>query len=139
MVYEITRADSDGLYQPESRTETETFMNRDDVAHFVVLSQKPSSHDCFALIRNTHYSKESGREELISLRIIDWMDMSWYIISVPKIEKALMVRAATANYLTIISIQALRQSAIDWSDFPLLGENIYVLLHREVLPHALQL
>ena len=133
MVYEVIKAAEDGVYQPESSEVAEAFIARKELVHFVVLSQRPSAHDCFALLKNTHYSKNTDREGLISLRLVDWMSLNWYIISIPAIEKDYMVRAAAASGLSVSTMAIRFKNGVAWTMFPFTGENVFIL-NRALYP-----
>jgi hypothetical protein len=87
----------------ESDEEFEAFFASPLLVHYVGMLKpaRPGVTDCFKLLEHSYFKPGTSRNVLFSIRVIEWMDMIWGIVSIPIEEKHFMEKAAQASYLLV--------------------------------------
>ena len=92
-----------GIEVAESPTDYQRFFADPSFIHYAGMLNppRPGVLDCVQMLENIHYKPGSDRNHLFLLRLLDWQDILWTIVSIPIAEKANMERVAQVNGLRI--------------------------------------
>ena len=80
-----------GVPIPESDEQFQQFMKNEHLVHFVgmLMPPRPGVMECIDSIEQKHFKPGTLRNELFLMRIIDWSDIVWIMISIPIKDKNL--------------------------------------------------
>lgn len=88
----------------ESEVDYQRFFADPKFIHYVGMLNplRPGVPDCFHTLEFQYYKPRTARNHLYILRLLEWCDMLWGIVSIPIEEKHLMERAAKVNGLRVV-------------------------------------
>ena len=120
---------SRGVLIDESPTDYQRFFADPRFIHYVGMLNppRPGVSDCFETLERRYFPPGTPRNHLYILRILNWMDIGWGIVSIPIGEKNLMERAAQVNRLRIVSGVPTMLTAHATHHFPVSNERIFTL------------
>lgn len=87
----------------ESDEALQAFFADPKYIHYVgmIMPPRPGVADTMQMLEFTHYRPNTPRNDLFQLRIIEWMGITWAIVSIPIAEKAFMEHMALVNSVRI--------------------------------------
>lgn len=124
--------DGNGILVSENEKQFLEFMAVERFVHFVGMMNppRPGVSECITLLEHTYYKPNTPRNELFIMRIVEWANMVWVIISIPTEERSFMEQIADSCGLriangtpTIIDGKGVRQ-------FPANNERVFTLENK---------
>lgn len=91
----------DGEAEVESPKDYQHFFENTDFIHYIGMMYPPKTavSDCISMLENTHYKPDTDRNHLFVMRVLDWQDIKWMIVSIPFGEKVNMETIAQEHGL----------------------------------------
>ena len=125
-------ADQDGCLVSETDEQMQEFMRNERFIHYVgmINPPRPGVSECITLLEHKHYQPKTPRNELFIMRLIDWNDIMWVIISIPIEEKNLMEAVADECGLRIADGIPTMISGGGVERFPISNERIFTLENK---------
>ena len=117
-----------GILVQESEADMQKFFARKGMIHYVMMAMRPGVGDCIHDLEHNHYKPATPRNDLFVMRLIEWQDLQWLIVSIPESEKVFMERAAAAHGLCVrdgVVIAMLTGGSVQ--TFPVKNPNVFVL------------
>lgn len=113
----------------ESPTDFQRFFANPGYIHYAGMLQppRPGVSDCIQMLEHTHYKPGTNRNHLFMMRLLDWQDMLWVIISIPIAEKVNMERVAQVNGLRVANGVPTMFAGGDVHHFPVSNDRIFTL------------
>ncbi|MCR4286097.1 MAG: hypothetical protein NUW00_04355 [Candidatus Kaiserbacteria bacterium] len=92
-----------GTMIDESPEDCQRFFANEGFIHYVGMLNppRPGVLDCFQTLENSYFHPGTPRNHLFILRVLEWMDILWGVVSIPIGEKHLMERSAQLNRLKV--------------------------------------
>lgn len=78
----------------ETDEQLQKFLENGQFMHFVGMYIRPGVKEWISLLEHTHYIPRTPRNEFFQLRIIEWEDMIWFLVSIPVAERHLAEETA---------------------------------------------
>jgi hypothetical protein len=99
----------DGTAVIESPVDYQRFFANPGFIHYagMISPPRPGVDDCIQMLEHTNYKPGSDRNHLFVIRVLEWQDILWAIVSIPIAEKANMERIAQVNGLRVETVYRL--------------------------------
>ncbi len=122
-------AKDDELVTTESEEDSRVFFSDPHYIHYIGMMRplRPGVNDCFEMLEHTHFTPGTPRNDLFHLRIVNWMEVMWGIVSIPIAEKELMERVAQINRLRAVRGSPVIIDGTGPRMFPFDSANMFVL------------
>lgn len=113
----------------ESPSDYHRFFANPKFIHYVgmLMPPRPGFEDCIKMLEFTHYVPNTERNHLFVMRVLDWADILWGIISIPFEEKHFMERMAQVNGLRIADGIPTMFAEGGVHPFPIMSRNLFTL------------
>ena len=94
---------ADGNPREESNEAFQAFFEDPAYIHYIgmLLPPRPGVADTMQMLEFNHYRPNTPRNDLFQLRMVEWMEITWGIVSIPIAEKAFMEHIALVNSVRI--------------------------------------
>ena len=114
----------------ESTEDMQKFFAEPGRIHYVGLMgpPMPGVSDCFQTLEFKYFTPGTPRNDLYIMRLIEWKDFLWGVVSIPIEEKHLMERAAQVNCLRIESGAPAILDRDGGHRFPVTSEGMFTLV-----------
>lgn len=121
-----------GVLIPEDEKQFQEFLKSDRFIHYVgMLSPpRPGVQECFAVLEYSFYNPSSNRNEFFIMKIVEWSDIVWAIVSIPIEEKKLMEKVANECGLRIADGVPTMISCDGIEKFPAQNERVFTLENK---------
>ena len=118
-----------GVQVEESDDDVRVFFGDPHFVHFVgMLSPpRPGVADCLQMLEHTHFASNTPRNDLFIMRIIEWGEILWGIVSIPVAEREHMDRIAQVNGLHAVRGSPVMIDAAGPHMFPIDCANLHTL------------
>lgn len=118
-----------GILVEESDEELQKFVANPDFIHYVGMLNppRPGLTDCMQTLEFKYFRPGTPRNELFNVRILEWEEIQWVIVSIPIKEKHLMERAAQVNRLRVADGVPTVFSGRGANQFPISNERVFTL------------
>ncbi|MFC1594805.1 hypothetical protein ACFL3E_00035 [Patescibacteria group bacterium] len=122
----------DCLIRHETDDEVRAFVSDPKYTHFVGMLEppRPGVIECITALELTHYKPDTPRNDDFHLRIINWSDIAWILVSIPTNEVCLMESTADACGLRIANGVPTMISQGEFSQFPANNERVFTLENK---------
>jgi hypothetical protein len=96
---------ADGIPVNESDEDLKRFIDDPYFIHYVGMLNppRPGVADCIQMLEHMYFKPGTPQNDLLHVRIIEWMDITWVMVSIPIAEKHRMESMAQVNQLKIVS------------------------------------
>ncbi len=88
---------------------------------------RPGVEDCIQMLEQSYYKPGTDRNHLFIMRVLEWQDMLWVIVSIPIGEKAHMERVAQVNGLRVANGVPTMLSGDGVHRFPVSNDRVFTL------------
>lgn len=121
-----------GIPIPESDEDLQNFLEYPEWIHYVgmFVPPRPGVHECIALLEHQHYQPGTERNDLFIMRIIEFSQMLWVMISIPISEKHLMEEVSDECGLRIADGVPTSISLEGVEAFPASNERVFTLENK---------
>lgn len=118
-----------GPIRNESKAELEEFLRNQDYISFVgmIAPRRPGVQLCFVTLEYRYYIPDTPRNEKYFLRIFEWQNTVWAMVSIPREDKHLMEEVAAECGLRIADGIPHMISAEGVIPFPAGTNNVFTL------------
>lgn len=118
-----------GILEQESGSELMAFVSDPYFVHYIgmLIPLRPGVDKCFQQLEFSHFKPGTNRNDLYHMRIIEWMEITWGIISIPVGDKKLMEEVAGACGLQAVHAIPHVLSTQGISRFPFCNSNTFTL------------
>ncbi len=117
----------DGYYTYETEKELCNFAENKELTHYVCMSMRSGVKKFTTKLEFTHYKPGTSRNDLLSIRILAWNDLTWFVISVPSKEKHLLDDVLILCGLRVADGVPMILGAGCRAQFPITGDNVFTL------------
>lgn len=113
----------------ESDEDLQRFFANPGFIHYVGMLNppRPGVADCFQTLEFSYFKPETPRNHLYVLRILEWEEILWGIVSIPIEEKHLMEKSAQVNRLRIANGVPMMFMGDKCSQFPVSNDRVFTL------------
>ena len=111
----------------ESFEQLEEFVKNKRFVHYVgmLVPPRPGVAECMTLVEHTHFKPGTEKNELFIMRIIEWSEMVWVMMSIPHEDKSLVEKIAKECGLRIANGVPTAFTRDSIQQFPVNNERIF--------------
>lgn len=122
-------AKDNGVLVNESDEDLQRFFAIPSFIHYVGMLNppRPGVADCFQTLEFTYFKPGTSRNHVFVMRVIEWEEILWGIVSIPIEEKHFMEKAAQVNRLRIADGIPMMLTGNGMRRFPVSNERIFTL------------
>lgn len=123
----VQKADEKGVYSDEDESEWKAFFTKPDMLHLACFALRPGASGFCMDLESIHYPTRTPANALFDLRLVEWADTHWFIVSIPLSDRAKAESAAAANGLRITRSRPAAITASGLVGFPIKARHLFSL------------
>jgi hypothetical protein len=118
-----------GILVDEPDEDLRVFIDDPHFIHYLgmLIPPRPGVADCISLLENTYFKPGTTRNDLFVMRIIEWEELTWVMVSIPISDKGLMEKAAQVSGLRVADGVPTMLQGGGVSHFPVSNERVFTL------------
>ena len=131
LIGEVTMsiAKDNGVLIDESDEDLQRFFAIPSFIHYVGMLNppRPGVADCFQTLEFNYFKPGTPRNHVFVLRVIEWQEVVWGVVSIPIQEKHLMEKTAQVNRLRVANGVPTMLTSDGIHQFPVSNERVFTL------------